>query len=140
MAPTLELGRRATELRQRLARSSEGGAAASACRSIVEFGILPAGASTLWRALAIYRLACRHPELFHYQHLGVAHVSLLLRVRGPLQLALLRRAERRRWSRARLQNRLAAIGLALEHGEALLEQFAEELRIDPSTFRGQVDQ
>ena len=57
----------------------------------------------MWRAAAIYRLSQRYPELNGYRHLGVAHVAALLRVEGPLQLQLLRLAERRRWSRRQVE-------------------------------------
>lgn len=63
----------------------------------------PRGASSVWRAAAIYQLAQRHPELYEYRHLGVGHLAVLLGVRGELQVALMRQAEQRRWSRRQLE-------------------------------------
>lgn len=125
LGPALALGRRVAELRSYLAGT--GPATNPSCRRLVELGVLPGGASSMWRALAIYRLACLHPELCRYEHLGVAHVALLLKVPAPLQLALLRRAERKRWSRSQLQHRLHAIASQCARGEDPLAQFAEEL-------------
>lgn len=125
LGPTLDLGRRVAELRSHL--TGTGATVSPSCRNLVELGMLPGGASSMWRALAIYRLACRYPELYRYEHLGVAHLALLLKVAPPLQLALLRRAERKQWSRSQLQGRLQLITSQQTRGVDPLEQFAEEL-------------
>lgn len=64
-------------------------------------GVIPL--SSMWRAIAIFQLAQMHPELGRYRHLGVAHLSVLLGLKGPLRLGLLRKAEIECWSRRRLQ-------------------------------------
>ncbi len=69
----------------------------------------PMGVSTIWRALAIYRLSLKHPEIVHCRHLGVAHFSVILGVDEPYQLNLLRLAEHNRWSRRRLLSEVAAL-------------------------------
>jgi hypothetical protein len=97
------------------------------CRVLAEQGIVHAGASSMWRALAIYRMACEHPELFEYRHLGVAHMAILLKAREPLRLALLRRAERRQWSKSQLARRLDEAIEQQRRGVNPLVQFAEEL-------------
>lgn len=60
-------------------------------------------ASTLWRAIAIFLVYQRHPELASYAHLGVGHLSVLVAVEPNAQLYFLRIAERARWSRRRLE-------------------------------------
>lgn len=80
----------------------------------------PRGASSVWRAAAIYQLAQRHPELYEYRHLGVGHLAVLLGVHGDLQVALMRQAEQRRWSRRQLEVIVRRLGEAQRRGvEAL---------------------
>ncbi len=62
--------------------------------------------STLWRALAIYQLYVRFPELGSYRHLGVAHLSVILGVEDQYQLYFMRMAEIERWSRRRLDHEI----------------------------------
>src|SRR5262245_21556894 len=109
LSETIELGRRAHELAEKLR------AGASERRRPPSFRILAKqlgatqGVSSIWRAAAIYRLAQRYPELYTYRHVGVGHLAVLLSLRGPLQLALLRRAERMGWSRRKLEAKVKRI-------------------------------
>ena len=99
------------------------------------------GASSLWRAAAIYRLAQRYPELESYRHVGVGHLSVLLSLRGPVQLALLRLAERRRWSRRKLEAMVKRISDARSIGAdplgsllgALDDREREGLTLEPGS-------
>jgi hypothetical protein len=59
--------------------------------------------STLCRALSVYLLWQRNPEIAGYEHVGVCHVSVVLALEGEQQLGLLRKAEAARWSRGQLQ-------------------------------------
>lgn len=96
-------------------------------RRLAKLNVLPMGASSMWRAAAIYRLAQKHPELYAYQHLGVAHLAPLLCLDGSLRLAVLRRAERRRWSRRRLEARLKLIARSEQQGLDPLHEYRDEL-------------
>lgn len=108
IAETLELGRRVLELAEKLGTSADRRRAPS-FRLLAKQLVVPKGASSVWRAAAIYRLAERYPELYTYQHLGVGHLAVLLSLRGPVQLALLRKAERMRWSRRKLEAKVKRI-------------------------------
>jgi hypothetical protein len=74
------------------------------CRKLARLHRVPA--STLWRALAIYQLSQRHPELADCHHVGVGHLSVLLGIPREHQLYFLRRAESSRWSRAQLERQI----------------------------------
>lgn len=77
--------------------------------------------SSMWRAITIYQLSLKHPEMLEYTHLGVGHISVVLRFRGRLRLALMRKAEQQRWSRRRLQQVVRSIvELNLSQEAALL--------------------
>lgn len=133
LTDTIELGRRAHELAEKL----RGGAAER--RRPPSFRILAKqlgatqGVSSIWRAAAIYRLAQRYPELYTYRHVGVGHLAVLLSLRGPLQLALLRRAERMGWSRRKLEAKVKRIreGASTGIDSALLA----ELGVSPDDER-----
>jgi hypothetical protein len=102
LVKTIELGRRVVELAEKLGTNADRRRAPS-FRLIAKQLDGPKGASSVWRAAAIYRLAERYPELYGYRHLGVGHLAVLLALRGPVQLELLRKAERLRWSRRQLE-------------------------------------
>jgi hypothetical protein len=108
IAETIDLGRRVLELADKLGATPDRRRAPS-FRLIAKQLVVPKGASSVWRAAAIYRLAERYPELYTYQHLGVGHLAVLLSLRGPVQLALLRKAERMRWSRRKLEAKVKRI-------------------------------
>jgi hypothetical protein len=108
IAETIALGRRVLELADRLGTAADRRRAPS-FRLLAKQLVVPKGASSVWRAAAIYRLAERYPELYGYQHLGVGHLAVLLSLRGPVQLALLRKAERMRWSRRKLEAKVKRI-------------------------------
>jgi hypothetical protein len=108
IAETINLGRRVLELADKLGTAADRRRAPS-FRLLAKQLVIPKGASSVWRAAAIYRLAERYPELHEYQHLGVGHLAVLLSLRGPVQLALLRKAERMRWSRRKLEAKVKRI-------------------------------
>ena len=108
IAETIDLGRRVLELADKLGTAADRRRAPS-FRLLAKQLVVPKGASSVWRAAAIYRLAERYPELYTYQHLGVGHLAVLLSLRGPVQLALLRKAERMRWSRRKLEAKVKRI-------------------------------
>jgi len=108
ISETIDLGRRVLELAEKLGTSTDRRRAPS-FRLLAKQLVVPKGASSVWRAAAIFRLAERYPELYNYQHLGVGHLAVLLSLRGPVQLALLRKAERMRWSRRKLEAKVKRI-------------------------------
>jgi hypothetical protein len=124
LANTIELGRRVLELAARLGATSDGQRAPS-FRLIAKQLDASRGASSVWRAAAIYRLAERYPELYGYRHLGVGHLAVLLALRGPIQLELLRKAEYHRWSRRKLESEVRRVtdnpSQAAEDASALLD-------------------
>lgn len=111
---TIEMGRRSIEMATKLAQYLAQGQAAEniepvSFRRVAQLRLLPWGASSMWRAARIYQLAQKHPELYSYKHLRVAHISPIICLKGPIRIAVLRRAERRRWSRRRVEARVKAI-------------------------------
>jgi len=60
---------------------------------------------------------------------GVGHLAVLLSLRGPLQLALLRRAERMGWSRRKLEAKVKRIreGASTGMDSALLAELGVSL-------------
>lgn len=86
------------------------------------------GASSVWRAAAIYRLAQRYPELYEYEHVGVGHLSVLLSLREPLQPVLMRMAERLRWSRRQLESKVKRLAEEREQGLDPMLSLMAELR------------
>lgn len=65
--------------------------------------------SSLWRAVAIYELSRRFPELTQYEHTGVGHVSVVLGLPEADQFRLLRSTESERWTRRKLQKEAALV-------------------------------
>jgi hypothetical protein len=109
LADTIELGRRAHELAEKLRSGATERRRPPSFRILAKQLGATQGVSSIWRAAAIYRLAQRYPELYTYRHVGVGHLAVLLSLRGPLQLALLRRAERMGWSRRKLEAKVKRI-------------------------------
>lgn len=64
---------------------------------------LPMSASNLWRAVAIFELSRRLPDLPQATHLGVCHVRAVLGLPPHDQEQLLARAESERWDVSRLE-------------------------------------
>jgi hypothetical protein len=136
LAKTIELGRRVLQLADKLGGATDRPRAPS-FRLIAKQLEIPRGASSVWRAAAIYRLAERYPELYGYEHLGVGHLAVLLAMRGPLQLALLRKAERLRWSRRKLETQVRRILDEQALGvDAVAPLLAELEAPDSSTTQG----
>ncbi len=135
LAPTLALGE---HLLQLLRESGEvdrnlRGPKDTSFRKLAERLDSVIGASSMWRAVVIFELSLEHPELAHYKHLGVAHVSVLLRFRGRLRLALMRKAEALRWSRRRLQREARAIVDSEATEEVALQRFDLQRFVAPSS-------
>ena len=65
--------------------------------------------SSLWRAVAIFELSRRFPELTQYAHTGVGHISVVLGLPEAEQYRLLRTTESERWTRRRLQKEAAGV-------------------------------
>lgn len=59
--------------------------------------------SSLWRAVAVYELSRRFPEIAQYTHTGVGHVSVVFGLPAAEQFRLLRLTEAQRWTRRYLQ-------------------------------------
>ena len=133
LADTIELGRRAHELAEKLRSGSTERRRPPSFRILAKQLGATQGVSSIWRAAAIYRLAQRYPELYTYRHVGVGHLAVLLSLRGPLQLALLRRAERMGWSRRKLEAKVKRLreGASTGMDSALLA----ELGIGPDEDR-----
>jgi hypothetical protein len=129
IAETIDLGRRVLELADKLGTDAERRRTPS-FRLLAKQLVVPKGASSVWRAAAIYRLAERYPELHEYQHLGVGHLAVLLSLRGPMQLALLRKAERMRWSRRKLEAKVKRITEDRARGVDTLGPLLAELEDD----------
>lgn len=129
IAETIDLGRRVLELADKLGSATDRRRAPS-FRLLAKQLVVPKGASSVWRAAAIYRLAERYPELNGYQHLGVGHLAVLLSLRGPVQLALLRKAERMRWSRRKLEAKVKRIIEDSARGVDSLAPLLAELEAD----------
>lgn len=64
---------------------------------------LKMSSSSLWRAVAVYELSQRFPEIVHYRHTGVGHVSVVFGLPAAEQFRLLRLTEAQRWTRRYLQ-------------------------------------
>lgn len=126
---TIEMGRRSIEMATQVAEALAKGSTVSphrvqpiSFRKLARMRLLPWGASSMWRAARIYELAQQYPELYRYQHLGVAHLAPMICLKDPLRLAVLRRAERRTWSRRQVEFRI----------KALLARHSESRSVSPS--------
>lgn len=91
--------------------------------------------SSIWRAYRCHLLAELYPELWYYQALGVAHVAQVLTLSDPIRIALLRRAERRCWSRRQMAAAVAALKAAPPSEAQLHREFAVELSLGARTPR-----
>lgn len=105
-----------------------------------ELGMSP---SSLWRAVAIYELSRRFPELTQYVHTGVGHISVVLGLPEPDQYSLLRAAESQRWTRRRLQREAAQLRLQRRQGgpvprSRFLDRLAGLELLACDTFRDEV--
>jgi hypothetical protein len=128
LAKTIELGRRVLELADKL-RGDSGKERSPSFRIIAAQQLgATIGASSVWRAAAIYRLAQRFPELYQYEHVGVGHLSVLLSLREPLQPTLMRMAERLRWSRRQLESKVRRLAEERDKGLDPMVSLRAELR------------
>jgi hypothetical protein len=75
----------------------------SSFRKLSSHPELRMSSSSLWRAVAIYELSLRFPELVEYVHTGVGHISVVLGLPATDQFRLLRQTETERWTRRKLQ-------------------------------------
>lgn len=75
----------------------------SSFRKLSSHPELRMSSSSLWRAVAIYELSLRFPELVEYAHTGVGHISVVLGLPAADQFRLLRQTEAERWTRRKLQ-------------------------------------
>jgi hypothetical protein len=75
----------------------------SSFRKLSSHPELRMSSSSLWRAVAIYELSLRFPELAEYVHTGVGHISVVLGLPAADQFRLLRQTETERWTRRKLQ-------------------------------------
>ncbi|HEX2731394.1 MAG TPA: hypothetical protein VHM70_07315 [Polyangiaceae bacterium] len=99
--------------------------------------------SSLWRAVAIYELSRRFPELVQYTHTGVGHISVVLGLPEPDQYSLLRAGEAQRWTRRRLQREAAELRLRRRQGAPVprsrfLDRLAGLELLACDTFRDEV--
>jgi hypothetical protein len=85
------------------------GVGATSFRAFVRQSNISAPVSSSWRAIAIWQLSQKFPEIIHCRHLGVAHFGVILSVPEPFQLQLIRQAEYHRWSRSRLVTEISSL-------------------------------
>lgn len=83
----------------------------SSFRKLASHPDLQMSTSSLWRAVAIYELSLRFPELGRYNNVGVGHISVVLGLPQADQFVLLREAESKRWTRRKLQKMASEIRL-----------------------------
>jgi hypothetical protein len=89
---------------------------------------LKMSSSSLWRAVAIYELSLRFPEIVEYVHTGVGHVSVVLGLPAADQFRLLRQTETGRWTRRRLQRLVTQLRIEQrEAGEMPQSRLVERL-------------
>lgn len=81
----------------------ERGRKCQSLRRLAEVPGLSMSASSLWRAVAVYELSLRFPELVNYEHVGVGHISVVLGLPAPHIFDLLRQAEAEHWTKRKLQ-------------------------------------
>ncbi len=75
----------------------------SSFRKLAAHPDLAMSTSSLWRAVAIYELSLRFPEIVHYVHVGVGHISVVLGLPEVDQFRMLRETEANCWTRRKLQ-------------------------------------
>ncbi len=75
----------------------------SSFRRLAAYPELKMSPSSLWRAVAVYELSRRFPEIGQYTHTGVGHVSVIFGLPAAEQFRLLRLTETQRWTRRYLQ-------------------------------------
>ncbi len=63
--------------------------------------------TTLWRALSVYEMSLRFPQLFERTELGVSHFRAVAGLALEEQRALLQRAAEERWTKRRLELEVA---------------------------------
>jgi hypothetical protein len=91
----------------------------SSFRKLAAHPELGMSSSSLWRAVAIYELSLRFPELCDYVHTGVGHISVVLGLPPADQFTLLRHTEAQRWTRRKLQKVVTDMRLA-QRGAGML--------------------
>lgn len=84
----------------------------SSFRKLASHPRLGMSPSSLWRAVAIFELSRRFPELQEYVHTGVGHISVILGLQASDQFKLLRQCETERWTRRHLQHVVAELRTA----------------------------
>lgn len=77
---------------------------------------LKMSSSSLWRAVAIYELSLRFPEIVEYAHTGVGHISVVLGLPAADQFSLLRQTEAERWTRRKLQRVVTELRIERREG------------------------
>lgn len=75
----------------------------SSFRRLAAHPQLAMSTSSLWRAVAIYELSLRFPEIVNYVHVGVGHISVVLGLPEVDQFRMLRETEANCWTRRKLQ-------------------------------------
>jgi hypothetical protein len=99
----------------------------SAFRKLAADPSLGMSPSSLWRAVAIFELGRRFPEITQYAHTGVGHISVVLGLPTADQFRLLRQTEAERWTRRKLQKvvtdlRLSRRGVGALPNSKLIER------------------
>jgi hypothetical protein len=106
LAAACEAGRMISRYRDgadRGAAPKPGVVRASSFRQLARLEGMPMSPASLCRAVSIYHLTLRMPELLTFRRVGIGHVSTVLRLDEEVQVDLLYRAEREGWSRTQLQ-------------------------------------
>jgi hypothetical protein len=106
-AAACEAGRLISEYREGADRGKTpkpGVVRASSFRQLARLEGMPMSPASLCRAVSIYHLTMRMPELLTFRRVGIGHVSTVLRLEPNLQVDLLYRAESENWSRTHLQS------------------------------------
>lgn len=106
LAAACEAGRLVSRYRDEADRGKApkpGVVRASSFRQLARLEGMPMSPASLCRAVSIYHLTLRMPELLTFRRVGIGHVSTVLRLDPDTQVDLLYRAERENWSRTHLQ-------------------------------------
>lgn len=91
----------------------------SSFRKLSSHPELAMSSSSLWRAVAIYELSLRFPEIVEYAHTGVGHISVVLGLPAADQFRLLRQTEAERWTRRKLQKVATEMRISQREGGEL---------------------